>query len=106
MSTERPSQQPPSAGPAARPLPLRARPYARLAYPHPQKGTGYKDVFRHTTLIGSAADAPIRLLSPEIAPAHCVITLDGEVLRVRALKPNAFIRVNGYTVDISVLSHG
>ncbi len=66
----------------------------------------YKDISRHTTLIGSATDAPIRLLSNDIEAAHCVITLDNDVLRVRALRPNAGIRVNGYPVEISVLCHG
>jgi len=80
--------------------------YARLAYAHPQRGTAYKDISRHTTLIGSATDAPIRLMSSEIAAAHCVITLDNDVLRIRALRSNAGIRVNGYPVEISVICHG
>jgi hypothetical protein len=84
----------------------RGRSYARLAYSHPQRGTAYKDISRHTTLIGSATDAPIRLLSSDVAAAHCVITLDNDVLRIRALRPNAGIRVNGYPLDISVLCHG
>ena len=46
----------------------RGRSYARLAYAHPQRGTAYKDISRHTTLIGSATDAPIRLLSADVAP--------------------------------------
>src|SRR5580704_16148950 len=95
-------QQTPPAPPAER----RGRSYARLSYPHPQRGTAYKDILRHTTLIGSSIDCPIRLLSSEIASAHCVITLDSDVIRVRALRPNAGIRVNGYPVDISVLCHG
>jgi pSer/pThr/pTyr-binding forkhead associated (FHA) protein len=94
--------QPPPAPPAPRP----GRSYARLAYPHPQRGTAYKDILRHTTLIGSSIDCPIRLLSSEIAPAHCVITLDNDVIRVRALRPDAGIRINGNPVDISVLCHG
>jgi serine/threonine-protein kinase len=77
-----------------------------LAYAHPQRGTAYKDINRHTTLIGSATDAPIRLMSSDIAPAHCVITLDNDILRIRALRANTSIRVNGYPVDISVLCHG
>jgi Protein kinase domain/FHA domain len=93
--------QPPA--PAAVPS---GRAYARLAYSHPQRGTAYKDILRHTTLIGSSADCHIRLMSSEIAWAHCAITLDNDVLRVRALRPNAGIRVNGYGVDISVLCHG
>ncbi len=88
------------------PVVRRGRTYARLAYSHPQRGTAYKDINRHTTLLGSATDAPIRLLSSDVAPAHCVITLDNDVLRIRALRPNAGIRVNGYPLDISVLSHG
>jgi len=94
--------QPPPAASAVR----RGRSYARLAYPHPQRGTGYKDILRHTTLIGSSTDCPIRLLSSEIAPAHCVITLDNDVIRVRALRPEAGIRINGHPIDISVLCHG
>src|SRR5580704_10462497 len=109
MSTDTPAEtasdvQFPSA--ASTPPVRRGRSYARLAYSHPQRGTAYKDISRHTTLIGSAADAPIRLLSSEISAAHCVITLDNDVLRVRALRPNAGIRVNGYTLEISVLCHG
>jgi hypothetical protein len=97
------SQSPSTPGtPPAR----RGRSYARLAYSHPQRGTAYKDISRHTTLIGSAADAPIQLMSSDVAPAHCVITLDNDVLRIRALRPNARIRVNGYPLDISVLCHG
>jgi serine/threonine-protein kinase len=84
----------------------RGRSYARLAYAHPQRGTAYKDINRHTTLIGSATDAPIRLLSSDVAAAHCIITLDNDVLRIRSLRANAGIRVNGYPVDISVLCHG
>jgi hypothetical protein len=84
----------------------RGRSYARLAYSHPQRGVAYKDISRHTTLIGSATDAPIRLLSSEVSAAHCVITLDNDVLRIRALRPNGGIRVNGYPLDISVLCHG
>jgi Protein kinase domain/FHA domain len=99
-STTQPQTQP------APPPVKRGRSYARLAYPHPQRGTGYKDILRHTTLIGSAIDCPIRLLSSEIMPAHCVITLDNEVIRVRALRPEAGIRVNGHPLDISVLCHG
>jgi Protein kinase domain len=95
-----------SASPPTRPLVRRGRAYARLAYPHPQRGTAYKDISRHTTLIGSATDAPVRLLSSEIAAAHCVVTLDNDVLRIRALRPNAAIRVNGFPVEISVLCHG
>jgi hypothetical protein len=93
--------------PMASALPARrGRSYARLAYSHPQRGTAYKDINRHTTLIGSAADAPVRLMSSEVAAAHCVITLDNDVLRIRALRPNAGIRVNGFPLDISVLCHG
>jgi hypothetical protein len=95
-----------SSPPPSTPPVRRGRSYARLAYAHPQRGTAYKDISRHTTLIGSATDAPIRLLSTEVAPAHCVITLDSDVLRIRALRPNAGIRVNGYPLDISVLCHG
>ncbi len=84
----------------------RGRAYARLAYSHPQRGTAYKNVLRHTTLFGSAEDCHVRLLSSEIEPAHCVITLDNDVLRVRALHADAGIRLNGYPVDISVLCHG
>jgi len=84
----------------------RGRSYARLAYSHPERGTAYKDILRHTTLVGSSTDCQIRLISDEIATAHCVLTLDNDVIRVRALRPNAGIRVNGYTVDISVLCHG
>ncbi|HET6326305.1 MAG TPA: FHA domain-containing serine/threonine-protein kinase [Planctomycetaceae bacterium] len=97
------AQSPPA--PSAPPT-RRGRSYARLAYSHPQRGTAYKDVSRHTTLIGSAVDAPIRLLSSEVAAAHCVITLDNDVLRIRALRPNAGVRVNGYPLEISVLCHG
>jgi hypothetical protein len=92
--------------PPAPPVVRRGRSYARLAYPHPQRGTAYKDILRHTTLIGSALECPIRLLSEEITPAHCVITLDNEVIRVRALRPDAGIRVNGHPVEISVICHG
>ncbi len=92
--------------PPALPAVRRGRSYARLSYPHPQRGTAYKDILRHTTLIGSAIDCPVRLLSSEIAAAHCVITLDNEVIRVRALRPDAGIRVNGHAIDISVLCHG
>src|SRR5580704_2876013 len=95
-------QQTPPAPPAER----RGRSYARLSYPHPQRGTAYKDILRHTTLIGSSIDCPIRLLSSEIASAHCVITLDNDVIRVRTLRPDAGIRVNGHASDISVLCHG
>jgi hypothetical protein len=95
-------QQTPPAPPAER----RGRSYARLAYPHPQRGTAYKDILRHTTLIGSSIDCPIRLLSSEITPAHCVITMDNEVIRVRALRPEAGIRVNGHPIDISIICHG
>ena len=35
-----------------------------------------------------------------------MITLDNDVLRIRALRPNAGIRVNGFPLDISVLCHG
>ena len=72
-----------SSPPPSTPPVRRGRSYARLAYAHPQRGTAYKDISRHTTLIGSATDAPIRLLSTEVAPAHCVITLDSDVLRIR-----------------------
>ena len=92
--------------PAPTPPAKRGRSYARLAYSHPQRGTAYRDISRHTTLIGSATDAQIRLDSEHIAAAHCVITLDNDVLRVRALRANAGIRVNGYPVEISVLCHG
>lgn len=101
-----PMSAPPPQIPSGPPPVPRGRAYARLAYPHPQRGTGYKDILRHTTLIGSSADCAVRLLSPEIAPAHCVITLDNDVLRIRALRPNAAIRINGHPVDISVLCHG
>jgi eukaryotic-like serine/threonine-protein kinase len=103
MSTEPQSQRPTAAAP---PAARRGRSYARLSYPHPGRGTAYKDILRHTTLVGSSTDCHVRLLSSEIAPAHCIITLDNEVLRVRALRPNAGIRINGYAVDISVLCHG
>jgi eukaryotic-like serine/threonine-protein kinase len=109
MSTDTPAEissaaqsTPPSSAQPVR----RGRSYARLAYAHPQRGTAYKDINRHTTLIGSATDAPIRLMSSDVASAHCVITLDNDILRIRALRPNAGIRVNGFPLDISVLCHG
>jgi serine/threonine-protein kinase len=107
MTTEqRPEPAPQSQAPGAPVVLQRARNYARLAYTHPQRGIAYKDILRHTTLIGSSTDCLVRLLSPEIAPAHCVITIDNDVIRVRALRPNAGIRVNGYPLDITVLCHG
>jgi Protein kinase domain/FHA domain len=106
MTAEPQSEATAPTSPPAPALVAGGRAYARLAYPHPQRGTAYKDILRHTTLIGSSPDCHVRLLASEIAPAHCAITLDNDVLRVRALRPNAGIRVNGYGVDISVLCHG
>src|ERR1700685_1620584 len=107
MSAEPQSELAASAPSVPAATPIRpGRSYARLAYPHPQRGTGYKDILRHTTLIGSAVDCPIRLVSPAILAAHCVITLDNDVLRIRALRPDAGIRINGHPIDISVLCHG
>ena len=109
MSADTPAEMTSAAKPplpAPAPAAKRGRSYARLAYSHPQRGTAYRDISRHTTLIGSATDAQIRLDSEHIAAAHCVITLDNDVLRVRALRANAGIRVNGYPVEISVLCHG
>jgi len=80
--------------------------YARLAYSHPERGTAYKNILRHTTLMGSAPDCHVRLMSPEIAPAHCVITLDGEVLRIRNIHERPGTRVNGVEVQVSRLAHG
>src|ERR1700693_5264842 len=94
------------ASPSPKPAARRGRAYARLAYAHPQRGTAYKDIGRHTTLIDSATDAPVRLMSSDIAPAHCVVILEREILGIRAFRPNAGIRVNGYPVEIRVLCHG
>src|ERR1700684_3118326 len=107
MTTE-PQSEPRSEAqePAPPRPPQRGRAYARLSFTHPARGKAYRDILRQTTLLGSASDSAIRLLSTEISPAHCVITVDNEVSRVRALHRDARIRVNGYPVEVSVLSHG
>lgn len=86
-------------------VPRKYNDYARLSYWHPEKGTAFKTILRHTTLLGSAPDCHVRLLSPEIAPAHCVITIDGDVLRIRNLHQVPGTRVNGVEVQISRLAH-
>ncbi len=94
----------------SRPRPRRRRPTGTIVcatgLSASAAGHGLQGHLRHTTLIGSATDCPIRLLPRRIAAAHCVITLDNDVIRVRALRPDAGIRVNGHAVDISVLCHG
>ncbi|MGE3316794.1 MAG: FHA domain-containing serine/threonine-protein kinase, partial [Planctomycetaceae bacterium] len=91
---------------AEQPVPRKYNDYARLSYWHPERGTAYKTFLRHTTLLGSALDSHIRLLSPEIAPAHCVITIDGDVIKIRNLHHVHGTRVNGVEVQISRLAHG
>lgn len=80
--------------------------YARLSYRLPNREIGYKNILRSTTVIGSASDCHIRLMSPDICSAHSVITLDDESLRVRNLHSGIGTRVNGIEVDVCDLAHG
>lgn len=88
------------------PIPRKYNDYARLSYSHPERGTAAKTILRHTTLLGSAPDCHIRLLSPEIYPAHAVITIDGDVIRIRNLHHVPGTKVNGTEVQVSRLAHG
>ena len=65
-----------------------------------------KNVLRYTTLIGSGPRCNIQLLDPAIAEAHCIVTLESGVLRVRDLRSATGTHVNGRSVTVANLAAG
>lgn len=65
-----------------------------------------RDVLHETTLIGSGRGCDIRLKSDAIAPAHCILSLDGGTLRIRDLGSRTGTFVNGNRVQQATLSDG
>jgi pSer/pThr/pTyr-binding forkhead associated (FHA) protein len=82
------------------------REYARLVFSQSDGEVITKDVLRNTTLIGSAAGCNVQLLSTEILPAHCVITVDSGRLGVRHLHAHMGPLLNGLSVNVSPLVDG
>ncbi len=80
--------------------------YARLMFRGPDGQTIEKNVLRYTTLIGSGPRCNIQLLDPEIAEAHCIVTIESGVLRVRDLRSASGTRVNGESAAVATLSAG
>jgi len=80
--------------------------HARLVFSRSGKDRGSKDVLRPTTLIGSMDGCNVRISSPNVSPAHCVLTLDDRVLRIRDLRSKSGTQVNGKPVSVSQLFDG
>lgn len=81
-------------------------PFARLVFTLADGTGGSKDILRATTLIGSMEGCNIRIESSEVSAAHCVITVDAGVLRIRDLRSQAGTKVNGKAVTVAELSNG
>ena len=80
--------------------------YARLVFRSRDGQTIRKNILRTTTLIGSAAGCNIQLISKTVAEAHCVVTLDSGVLRIRDLRSKTGIKVNGNAMEVAELHNG
>ena len=83
-----------------------AQEYARLVFSQSDGEVVSKDVLRNTTLIGSATGCNVQLLSTEISPSHCVITVDSGRLGVRHLHAHMGLLLNGLSVNVSPLVDG
>ncbi|WP_339912170.1 FHA domain-containing protein, partial [Symmachiella dynata] len=79
---------------------------ARLMFRGPDGQTIEKSVLRYTTLIGSGPRCNVQLLDPEIAEAHCIVTVESGVLRVRDLRSAVGTRVNGQSIQVATLAEG
>ena len=86
--------------------PTPAGSYARLTFRGPDKKNIEKDVLRYTTLIGSSSGCNIQLVDPAIAKVHCIVALESGRLRVRDLRTQTGIRVNGVVTQVASLSDG
>ncbi len=80
--------------------------FARLVFSQPDGEDLSKDVLRATTLIGSMAGSNVQLTSKAVAAAHCVITFDAGVLRIRDLRTQTGTKVNGSRVVVAELADG
>lgn len=65
-----------------------------------------KNVLRTTTLIGSHESCNLQLLSSQVEPSHCVITLDGRGFRLWDFRSRTGTYVNGSKVRSVRLQHG
>ncbi|MBL4886325.1 MAG: protein kinase [Planctomycetaceae bacterium] len=65
-----------------------------------------KNVLRTTTLIGSHETCNLQLISSQVEPSHCVITLDGRGFRIWDLRSRIGTKVNGKKIRSTRLHHG
>ena len=65
-----------------------------------------KNLLRETTLCGSARGCSVQLAADEIEPIHCLVTLDGGVLRMRDLRSRSGTWLNDERVVVEALKHG
>lgn len=79
---------------------------AQLVFSGPNDERLTKNLLRPTTVIGSSRGCNVQLVSNEIAPAHCVVTLEAGYLRLRDLRSQTGSRVNGVSVEVAALSNG
>jgi hypothetical protein len=61
---------------------------------------------RDVVLIGRARTCDVALVSPEVAPVHCVIVRSGSTWHLRDLTARGATRVNGKSVTAEVLGDG
>jgi len=89
-------------------IPHREEPYARLVYKNPTDDVPgiRKDILRTTTLVGSDPGCNIELVAADVSSAHCVITLEFGVLRVRDLRAPVGTILNGSQIEIGALKDG
>lgn len=79
---------------------------AELQFSGPNGEPLTKNVLRPTTVIGSAAGCNVQLIAHDIGPAHCVVTVENGLLRVRDLRSPSGTRINGVSVELATLSDG
>lgn len=65
-----------------------------------------KNVLRTTTLIGSHESCNLQLISSQVEPSHCVLTLDGRGFRIWDLRSRTGTFVNGIKIRSTRLHHG
>lgn len=80
--------------------------FARLIFRERGKEPVCKDILQSTTLIGSSRRCHIRLKSQEISYAHCLISFDAGLLRVRDLRTRTGTKVNGTSIEAATLTDG
>ena len=79
---------------------------AFLVHQTPRGETIKKNVLRTTTLIGSHESCNLQLISSQVEPSHCVLTLDGRGFRIWDLRSRTGTFVNGKQIRSTRLHDG